>query len=48
MLNEKLPIEKIMLYSGLSQKEVLNIKNSIINERIVTVSDEKENEIFAI
>ena len=48
MLNEKLPIEKIMLYSGLSQKEVLNIKNSIINERIATVSDEKENEIFAI
>ena len=44
MLNGKLPIEKIMLYSGLTEKQILNIKNNLINEELVTSVEKEKNE----
>ncbi len=48
MLNGKLPIEKIMLYSGLTEKQILNIKNNLINEELVTSVEKEKNVIIPL
>ena len=48
MLNGKLPIEKIMLYSGLTEKQILSIKNNLINEELVTSVEKEKNVIIPL